>query len=335
MSFWGVLILMGTVLISCGHIQKTKGPRSFQVIAHRGASAYLPEHTLEATELAFEMGVDFIEPDLVLSRDNQLVVLHDIHLDTTTDIAQLFPDRARKDGRYYALDFTLRELKQLKVKRRINLKTGLQRYPSRRAFKEQVFRIPSFVEFIELVQRLNKEYGKDVKIIPEIKAPEYHQRAKRDITLRTLSVLRQYGYEQSGHAIIQCFYPPVLKRLKFELKTQIPLLQLVAENSWQESSADYSSILTKSGLKEVASYAKYLGVWLPQLYQVSGDSIELNKRLALIQNSGLKIFPYTYRAEEIPSVFKSKNDYIRFIRFDLGVDGIFADHPDHFINLRP
>ncbi len=87
------------------------------VIAHRGASGYLPEHTLEAKALAHAMGADFLEQDLVLTKDDVPVVLHDIHLDTVTDVATRFPDRKRDDGRYYALDFTVAEIKQLRADR--------------------------------------------------------------------------------------------------------------------------------------------------------------------------------------------------------------------------
>lgn len=96
---------------------------SFDVIAHRGASGYLPEHTLEAAAMAHSFGVQFIEPDIVVTKDDKLVVLHDYHVDTTTDVARVFPDRKREDGRYYAVDFTLAELKKLNVTERINLKT--------------------------------------------------------------------------------------------------------------------------------------------------------------------------------------------------------------------
>src|SRR5262245_10445554 len=79
------------------------------VIAHRGASGYLPEHTLEAAAMAHAMGADFIEQDVVLTKDDQAIVLHDIHLETVTNVAKTFPQRARPDGRYYAIDFTLSE----------------------------------------------------------------------------------------------------------------------------------------------------------------------------------------------------------------------------------
>jgi len=94
------------------------------VIAHRGASGYLPEHTLEAKSLAFAMGADFIEQDVVLSKDNIPLVLHDIHLDTVTDVAARYLDHRRDDGRFFAADFTLAEIKTLKANERIDLKTG-------------------------------------------------------------------------------------------------------------------------------------------------------------------------------------------------------------------
>jgi glycerophosphoryl diester phosphodiesterase len=92
------------------------------VIAHRGASGYLPEHTLEAKVLAYEMGADYLEQDLVLTKDDVPIVMHDIHLETISDVALRFPDRKRSDGQFYALDFTLAEIKQLRVNERINPK---------------------------------------------------------------------------------------------------------------------------------------------------------------------------------------------------------------------
>jgi glycerophosphoryl diester phosphodiesterase len=103
------------------------------VIAHRGASGYLPEHTLAAKAMAHAMGAHFIEQDVVLSRDGTPIVLHDIHLDSTTDVAQAFPGRARDDGRYYAIDFDIEEIRELRVHERTHLGTGLGRavYPGR------------------------------------------------------------------------------------------------------------------------------------------------------------------------------------------------------------
>lgn len=122
------------------------------VIAHRAASGYLPEHTLEAVALAYGMGADFIEQDLVLTKDGVPLVLHDIHLDTTTDVRKKFPDRARIDGRWYAIDFTLEEIKSLKVHERIDPKKDMAVFPSRFPVGHAKFEIPTFVEEIELIQ---------------------------------------------------------------------------------------------------------------------------------------------------------------------------------------
>ena len=101
------------------------------VIAHRGASGYLPEHTLEAKVLAHAMGADFLEQDVVLTKDDVPIVMHDIQLETISDVARRFPDRQRTNGHYYALDFTVAEIKQLHANERINPKTGKAVYPNR------------------------------------------------------------------------------------------------------------------------------------------------------------------------------------------------------------
>ena len=136
------------------------------VIAHRGASGYLPEHTLPAYALAHGMGADFIEPDLVLTRDGHLICLHDIYLQETTNAEQLFPDRARDDGRWYAADFTLDEIRRLQAEERLD-----SRFPK----GASRFAVPAFTEMIELVQGLNGRTGRAVGIYPELKAPAWHR----------------------------------------------------------------------------------------------------------------------------------------------------------------
>ena len=130
------------------------------VIAHRGASAYLPEHTLAGVSMAHAWDVDFIEPDIVLSKDRVPVVLHDIHLELTTNVEDTFPKKKRKDGRYYAIDLSLAELKQLRVHERINPKTGKIAFPARFPAKLSAFQIPTLSEYIELIQGLNSSRQK-------------------------------------------------------------------------------------------------------------------------------------------------------------------------------
>ena len=164
------------------------------VIAHRGASGYLPEHTIAAAAMGYALGADFIEPDVVLSKDGAPVVLHDIHLDTVTNVRDVFPDRAHADGRYYAIDFTLEEIKRLRVNSRIDPRTGKPVYPNRYPAGKGDFQVPTLAEEIELVQGLNHSTGRNVGIYPEIKQPAWHQQQGQDITKIVLTVLSRNGY---------------------------------------------------------------------------------------------------------------------------------------------
>ncbi|MEX0799383.1 MAG: glycerophosphodiester phosphodiesterase [Bacteriovoracaceae bacterium] len=297
------------------------------VIAHRGAPGYLPEHTLEGAAMAHAWDVDYIEPDLVLTKDDHLVILHDHHLDTTTNVAKIYPERSREDGRFYAVDFTLNELKTLNVHERIDLKTGRKVFPNRFPLNKSSFRIPSFKEFIELVQGLNKTTGKTVGIYPEIKKPEFHLKEGKDITKAVIKIMREYGYEESKNAFIQSFWPRSLKRLKEEFKTGIPLIQLIADNSWKESSADYSIMLTNEGQKKIAKYAQGIG---PAIHQIIGPKSGEWKSTGVVGNArkhGLLIHAYTHRIEQIPKGLSEK-ELFQLLFKELQIDGIFSDFAD-------
>ena len=121
------------------------------IIAHRGASGYLPEHTLEAKALAFGLGADYLEQDVVATRDDQLVVLHDIHLERVTDVAERYPERHRDDGRFYARDFDLEEIQGLRAWERLNSDPSGAEFPSRYPEKSGNFRVPSLQEELELI----------------------------------------------------------------------------------------------------------------------------------------------------------------------------------------
>jgi len=142
------------------------------VIAHRGASGYLPEHTLSAAALAYGMGADFIEQDIVLSKDDCPIVLHDIHLDQVTNVAEIFPQRNRDDGHWYVRDFELLELKQLEVHERANSDGSGPVFPQRFPYQRGHFQIPTLQEEIDLIQGLNHSTGRKVGIYTEIKKPD-------------------------------------------------------------------------------------------------------------------------------------------------------------------
>ena len=175
------------------------------VIAHRGACGYLPEHTLEAASMAYAMQVDFIEQDVVLTKDDVPIVSHDIHLDTVTDVAKKFPDRAREDDRFYAIDFSLAEVKQLSVHERISLKTGEAVFPKRFDATKSLFRVPTLAEEIELIKGLNAAASRDVGIYVEIKKPSWHREQGKDISKKVMEVLAEHGYKtKQDNVYLQC-----------------------------------------------------------------------------------------------------------------------------------
>ncbi|MFM8904205.1 MAG: glycerophosphodiester phosphodiesterase family protein, partial [Verrucomicrobiota bacterium] len=130
------------------------------VIAHRGASGILPEHTRESKIAAHRMGADYLEQDVVLSKDDVPIVLHDVHLDTTTDVAEKFPDRRRKDGRYYAIDLTVAEIATLTATERFDHRTGKQVMPLRHPKGKGVFRVPTLEQELALIAELNRTGGR-------------------------------------------------------------------------------------------------------------------------------------------------------------------------------
>ena len=150
-------IMMSTIVMGSSAMAADSNEKI--VIAHRGASGYLPEHTLPAKAMAYAQGADYLEQDLVMTKDDHLVVLHDHYLDRVTDVADRFPDRARKDGRYYAIDFTLDEIKSLKFTEGFDIENGkkVQTYPGRFPMGKSDFRVHTFEEEIEFELPDDKE----------------------------------------------------------------------------------------------------------------------------------------------------------------------------------
>lgn len=283
--------------------------KDITIIAHRGASGYLPEHTLEAVALAHGFDPDFIEPDLVLTKDSRVIVLHDIHLENNTNVEEVYPARKREDGRWYAIDFTLSEIKKLNVHERTKGEKVVfkERFP----LGKSAFNVPSLEEYIELIQGLNTSRGVNIGIYPEIKNPSFHRKEGKDALGIVMKVLEKYGYNKVGAPIfLQCFDPDLLKTFKKRYpNSPIRLIQLIADDSWGESSHSYQAMRTKEGLKEIAKYASGIGPWIPFI---------LNTKLVKwAHEESLLVHPYTLR---------DKSHYPKLL--ELGVDGVFTDFPD-------
>jgi len=300
------------------------------IIAHRGACGYLPEHTLPALELAHTFNADYIEQDVVLTSDGSLIVLHDVTLELTTNVATLFPERHRDDGLFYAIDFTLKEIKALNAHERTD-SLGSPVFPTRYSGTGVEFKVPTLAEEIETVDRLNAASGKRTGIYIELKRPEFHEQEGVDIFQAVLDVLAEFNrLDESAETVIQCFDPETLKRCAREGIFKGPLVQLIHTESIANWRGDFEVMHTASGLEEVAEYAQGIGPDVNLLENKSGGPSEL---VVAAKKLGLFLHPYTLRAdsESIPGVnFEALHKKL-FI--DLEVDGAFTDFADQTRDL--
>jgi glycerophosphoryl diester phosphodiesterase len=323
------------------------------VIAHRGASGYLPEHSLPAKAMAHAMGADFIEQDIVMTRDSRLVVLHDLYLDAVTDVARVFPGRHRRDGRFYCIDFTLTEIRQLALTERRVIKDGQSqpRFPDRFPPGKSSFRISTFEEEIELIQGLNRSTGRNVGLYPEIKSPAFHRHEGRDISLAVLAVLKTYGYTGHGDRIyLQCFDPAELQRLRGELLPEqdmdIRLVQLIAETKWettrvytdgQSEPYNYDWMQAPGAMSKIAAYADGIGPWAGMIVKKNAtrDRIVFSAMVEEAHAAGLVVHPYTFRLEKeyLPAYAADFEDLLAIFFFKAGVDGVFTDFPDRVVDF--
>ena len=299
------------------------------VIAHRGASGYLPEHTLPAKALAYTMGADYLEQDVVATLDDQLVVLHDIHLDRVSDVAKQFPDRKREDGRYYVRDFTLDELRSLLVHERTN-ENGLPVYPDRFHSSDEEFRIHTFAEELAFIAEMQSGVGRPVGIYPEIKRPEWHRNEGIDITPIFFAELRGFGYDcHTDPVYVQCFDDRELVRIREDLNCDLKLIQLIGENDWGEASTDYDALRSAKGLERLSHTVNGIGPWANSLYELKPNGrVEDSGLVSRAHAEGLAVHPYTFRRDDLPAGFESFTDLLRFVIDELSIDGLFTDFPD-------
>ncbi len=272
------------------------------LVAHRGASAYAPEHTIAAYRLALEQGADFVEQDLGVTRDGVLVCLHDSTLERTTDVEQVFPDRFRQvDGarRWVVADFTLDEIKRLDA--------GAWFGPGHAGE-----RVPTFQEAIDLVR------GK-AGLFPELKSPEAYRGHGIDMEPLVVAALRKNGLDRKGAdsrtpLILQSFDQPALQALARDVPT-LDRTFLVDPRGAARWTSD-------AGLKEIATFATGLG---PSKMLIDADATLVERAHA----AGLTVIPYTFRSSSAGR-FPSVRDEMAHFLAVAGVDGLFTDNPDLF-----
>ena len=313
------LVFLTLIIISCQSKLKKelKSTKKITVVAHRGASGYLPEHTIASKAMAHAMNADYIEQDIVLSKDDIPIVIHDILLDDVTNVSEKYPNRKREDGKYYVIDFTFEELKTLEVTERFDSKTGLQIYPTRFPKGTSSFRLHSLQDEIELIQGLNESSGKDIGIYPEIKKPKFHNENGKDISKIVLDILTKYGYStKDDQCILQCFDAQELERIRNELKSKLFLVQLM-EFPEQNNLLEF-----------YASYADGIGPWYKHL--ISSKTTSGFSFTSLVEEAhklDLVVHPYTFREDSLDD-FDSFQEMIDVIIHQAGADGGFTDFPD-------
>ncbi len=312
------------------------------VIAHRGASGERPEHTLGSYTLAIEQGADFIEPDLVLTKDGILVARHENEISETTDVAARPEIAGRKtsktiDGQtmtgWFTEDFTLAELKTLRAKERLP-----QLRKANMAFDGQ-FEIPTFEEILDLAKAQSAKTGRTIGIYPETKHPSYFASIGLPHEAPLLALLERYGHvEKSAPVFIQSFEVENLKALR--AKTKVRLIQLMDEKGSPPDRPDlnYPAMATADGLKAVAAYADGVGpnkaLVIPRT--LLGNLGEPTTLVRDAHEAGLAVHPWTFRRENyfLPLSAKSGvdpravGDVVSEIRAYLatGIDGFFSDN---------
>ena len=262
---------------------------------------------------------------MVLTSDGVPIVLHDVTLELTTNVAALFPERHRDDGLFYAIDFTLKEIKALSAHERTD-SLGNPVFPGRYSGTGVEFKVPTLAEEIETVDRLNAASYKRTGVYIELKRPEFHEQEGVDIYHAVLDVLTAFNrLSENAETVIQCFDPETLKRFAHDGIFKGPLVQLIHTESITNWRADFEAMHTMSGLREVATYAHGIGPDVNLLENMMGGPSEL---VVAAKKLGLFLHPYTLRAdsESIPGVNFEKLHKKLFN--DLEVDGAFTDFAD-------
>jgi glycerophosphoryl diester phosphodiesterase len=318
------------------------------VVGHRGAPGYRPEHTLASYELAFRQGVDWVDVDLVPTMDGQLVARHENDITGTTDVAGHPEFAGRKttkvvDGTaltgWFTEDFTLAELKTLRAVERIpDLRPNNTVYNGRR-------QVATYQEVLDLTRRLGRELHRTLGTFPEIKHSTYFTSIGLPTEPELVHLLDRNGLNRrDAPVVVQSFEVTNLKELG--KRVRVPLVQLTsptgapADLVAKGDRRTYADLVTPEGLREISTYAAYLGPDKSQIIprDAAGNAASPTSLVKDAHNAGLKVVPYTFRAENsfLPVNLRSSADPVRWgdifaeesAFLATGIDGFFADQPD-------
>lgn len=363
----------GAVSVAARHDDGQKATRPL-VVGHRGATGYLPEHTLASYQLAILRGADFIEPDLVSTKDGILIARHEVNIKDTTDVAS-HPEFAGRfktktiDGApesgWFADDFTLAEIRTLRATQRLGFRP--QEFNG-------LYQIPTFDEVIELAQRSSERLGRVIGVYPETKHPTYHQHAGLPLERKLVQALERHGWNQRRAPVfIQSFEVGNLKRLNS--MTPVRLVQLVdaLDTSLDgtiipyspydfvvaHDARTYADLVTPAGLAEIATYADGVSPWKRYIVSVAGVDADHDGQAddvngdGVVDDSDKHVLPPTSLIRDAHAAgllvhtwtFRNESRYLgreygnnpaqEYLQFFcLGVDGLFSDFPDTAVSAR-
>jgi glycerophosphoryl diester phosphodiesterase len=316
------------------------------VIAHRGASDERPEHTLAAYELAIDQGADYIEPDLVVTKDLALVARHENELSGTTDVAsrEEFEDRNRTktvEGRqvagWFTEDFTLAELRTLRARERVgNVRPASAAYNG-------LYQVPTFAEIVQLVRAKEAETGRRIGLYPELKHPTLMlEQEGIDMVDLMVAELRKHDLDDADDMVfVQVFEVGPLQRLDARVDTPLVLLISSQGGPYDEPEMRWADVMTPSGLAEVAQYADGIGPWLGHV--IDQETVQPTSLVADAHAAGLQVHPWTLRKENgfLPAPLQSEGgpaadgQWRRVWQAAIasGADGFFTDNVDELVSL--
>lgn len=336
---WGFGTMDESNATSRGKLKRAD-KREILVIGHRGASGYIPEHTLEAYKMAIEQGADFIEPDLVPTKDGVLIARHENEIGGTTDVAKKFPKRKTTkviDGKshtgWFTEDFTYKEIKTLRAKERL---------PFRNQKNNGKYKIVSFEDVLKLAKAESKKRGRTIGVYPETKHPTYFRNIGLPLEDSLVHLLKKYGYTEKISAVfVQSFEVSNLKRIKKMI--DVRLVQLIGDPGTQPYDQElmgtdltYDKMISPKGLKEIATYADGIGPWKGLIIKPNTKKKTVTKLVLNAHKAKLKVHPYTFRndKEYLPKEYSGNAmaEYLDY--FKLGVDGVFSDFPDTAVEAK-
>ncbi|MGB3209815.1 MAG: glycerophosphodiester phosphodiesterase [Desulforhopalus sp.] len=298
------------------------------VIAENGSGHGLLEHTLPAVTLAAARNVDYLELHVAMTADDELLVYRDLTLNRLSNVADVFPERIRTDGNYYVIDFTLNEIRQLRLRNEfesnpLSLSLG----------------IPSLKEELSLIRKLETIFNRKIGITLEINDPAFHKDSGKDIGNATLDILALFGYtSKEDKVFIQCLDSDELQRIHSQLmpekKMQLSLIQLIdpqvdlpaKQQAINEKIYNYDWMFTNIGLRMVATYASAIGLPRTALADQNGTLL-LSKYVEDAHRYGLKVLVFSLDEKEgqLPAFATDFPSLLNFYYKKAGIDGLYTD----------